>query len=35
MVTKLDRSTNADDQAGAGKSAAPNAVGKATDAAKH
>lgn len=34
MVTKLDRSTNADDEAGAGQAAQPNAVGKAAEAAK-
>jgi putative membrane protein len=35
MVTKLDRTTNADDEGGAGQSAQPNAVGKAVDAMKH
>ena len=30
MVTKLDRSTTADDEAGAGRAAQPNAVGRAT-----
>lgn len=35
MVTKLDRSTNADDEAGAGKSAKPNALGKGAHDAKH
>jgi putative membrane protein len=35
MVTKLDRSTNADDEAGAGTSAKPNAVGRAADEVKH
>ena len=35
MVTKLDRSTNADDEAGAGAKAKPNAVGKAADEMKH
>lgn len=35
MVTKLDRSTNADDEAGAGKSAQPNALGKAANDMKH
>lgn len=35
MVTKLDRSTNADDEAGAGKAAQPNALGKAANEAKH
>jgi putative membrane protein len=34
MVTKLDRSTTADDEAGAGK-AEPNALGRAADDAKH
>jgi putative membrane protein len=34
MVTKLDRSTNADDEAGAGAAAKPNALGKAADKAK-
>lgn len=34
MVTKLDRSTNADDEAGAGHAAQPNALGKAADKAK-
>lgn len=35
MVTKLDRSTNADDEGGAGKAAQPNAVGKAANDMKH
>ena len=35
MVTKLDRSTNADDEAGAGKPAAANALGRAAEDAKH
>ncbi|CAN7603465.1 DUF4142 domain-containing protein [Phenylobacterium sp. LjRoot164] len=35
MVTKLDRSTTADDEAGQGARAQPNAVGKAADAVKH
>lgn len=35
MVTKLDRSTNADDEGGAGRPAQPNAVGKAADGMKH
>lgn len=35
MVTKLDRSTNADDEAGAGKPAQPNAVGKTANQMKH
>jgi len=35
MVTKLDRSTNADDEPGASKAAQPNALGKAADEAKH
>ncbi|MET0338704.1 MAG: DUF4142 domain-containing protein [Caulobacter sp.] len=35
MVTKLDRSTNADDEAGAGKAAQPNALGRAAHDAKH
>ena len=35
MVTKLDRSTNADDEAGAGKPAQPNAVGRAAEDARH
>jgi putative membrane protein len=35
MVTKLDRSTNADDEAGAGAKAKPNALGKAADEMKH
>lgn len=34
MVTKLDRSTNADDEAGAGKPAAPNALGRAAQDVK-
>jgi len=34
MVTKLDRSTTADDEAGAGAGAKPNASGKAADKAK-
>ena len=34
MVTKLDRSTNADDEAGAGKAAQPNAVGRAAETVK-
>ncbi|KQW67078.1 hypothetical protein ASE17_20305 [Phenylobacterium sp. Root77] len=34
MVTKLDRSTTADDEAGHGAAAQPNAVGKAADAVK-
>jgi putative membrane protein len=35
MVTKLDRSTTADDEAGAGAKAQPNAVGKTADEVKH
>jgi putative membrane protein len=35
MVTKLDRSTTADDEAGSGQAAKPNAVGKAADKARH
>ncbi|AYV47703.1 hypothetical protein CFHF_26620 [Caulobacter flavus] len=35
MVTKLDRSTNADDEAGSGEAAKPNAVGKAADDMRH
>jgi putative membrane protein len=35
MVTKLDRSTNADDEAGAGTGAKPNALGRAADDMKH
>lgn len=35
MVTKLDRSTSADDEAGAGKAAQPNALGRAANDAKH
>jgi putative membrane protein len=35
MVTKLDRSTNADDEAGAGTSAKPNAVGRTAEEMKH
>jgi putative membrane protein len=35
MVTKLDRSTNADDEAGAGTSAKPNAVGRTANEVKH
>jgi putative membrane protein len=35
MVTKLDRSTPADDEAGAGRAAKPNALGKAADEARH
>lgn len=34
-VTGLDRTTNADDEGGSGKAAAPNAVGRAMDDAKH
>lgn len=34
MVTKLDRSTNADDEAGAGAPARPNAMGRAAEAVK-
>ncbi|PVM82961.1 DUF4142 domain-containing protein [Caulobacter endophyticus] len=35
MVTKLDRSTNADDETGSGSAAKPNAVGKAADDMRH
>jgi putative membrane protein len=35
MVTKLDRSTTADDETGAGTNAKPNAVGRAADDMKH
>ncbi len=35
MVTGLDRTTNADDEAGAGQPARPNAVGRAMDDMKH
>ncbi|HWW27559.1 MAG TPA: DUF4142 domain-containing protein [Caulobacter sp.] len=35
MVTKLDRSTNADDEPGAGKPATPNALGRVAEDAKH
>lgn len=35
MVTKLDRSTTADDEAGAGQAAKPNALGKAADDMRH
>lgn len=35
MVTKLDRSTNADDEAGAGQPAKPNAVGRAAEDVRH
>lgn len=35
MVTKLDRSTTADDEAGANQPAKPNAVGKAADEMRH
>jgi putative membrane protein len=35
MVTKLDRTTNADDEGGAGKAAKPNAAGRAVEDMKH
>jgi putative membrane protein len=35
MVTKLDRSTNADDESGAGAKAQPNALGRAANEVKH
>jgi len=35
MVTSLDRTTNADDEGGAGKAAQPNAAGRAMDDMKH